>query len=367
MTGQRGTRIILAGVAKAYGTVRAVQGVDLEIEPGEFVTLLGPSGSGKTTLLNVVAGFVAPDAGDVLLDQRSVIGMPPYKRGLGMVFQNYALFPHMTVFDNIAFPLRMRGTASDQIGRAVRRVLEIVQLPDLGARYPHQLSGGQQQRVALARAVVFDPQALLMDEPLGALDKNLREQLQHELRRLHRQLGVTVVYVTHDQQEALALSDRIAVMNHGRIVQIGSGHELYEAPQSEFVAQFLGESNVLEGTMVARRDNVWGVSVEGLEITVPADDPPGGARVRLLLRPERVQIGAENTAGFPGRVEDVTYLGDFSRCVVQLTPGPRLIAKVSGDTPRSMAEGARVVVTWRPQDVRVLSESLDAGKAGKEG
>ena len=233
------------------GPVVAVDSVSLDIAPGEFLTLLGPSGSGKTTTLMMLAGFEIPSDGEIYVDDTAIAAIPPYKRNIGMVFQNYALFPHMTVGENIAFPLKMRGLSKSEIARMSKEALELVKLPGYEGRYPRQLSGGQQQRIAVARALVFNPRVLLMDEPLGALDKQLRESLQLEIKSLHDQLGVTIVYVTHDQQEALVMSDRIAVMNNGRIEQIGSPVALYDQPQSRFVASFIGESNFLSGRVLS--------------------------------------------------------------------------------------------------------------------
>ncbi|MFN8186100.1 MAG: ABC transporter ATP-binding protein [Gaiellales bacterium] len=236
-------------VTKRYGSICACDQVSLEVQAGEFVTLLGPSGSGKTTTLRIVAGFVRPDEGNVVLDERDLTLLPPHKRDIGMVFQHYALFPHMTAGDNVAFPLKMRGVKGSERRQRAQKALELVHLAGLDNRFPSQLSGGQQQRVALARAIVFSPTLLLMDEPLGALDKKLREALQLEISHLSRRLGGTVVYVTHDQEEALAMSDRIAIYNEGRIEQIGTGQELYERPASLFVASFMGESNIFTGRL----------------------------------------------------------------------------------------------------------------------
>jgi putative spermidine/putrescine transport system ATP-binding protein len=351
-----GAAVLLSEVSKSYGAVRALDTVTLSISAGEFVTLLGPSGSGKTTMLNIVAGFVVPDSGNVEIGGRSVVGLPPYRRGLGMVFQHYALFPHMTVFENIAFPLRMRRMNASHTARSVRHVLELVRLSDLGSRYPHQLSGGQQQRIAMARAIVFDPQVLLMDEPLGALDRNLREQLQFELRRLHRQLGVTILYVTHDQQEALVMSDRVALMNMGRIVQVDTGRGLYERPNGEFVAQFLGESNLLTGKVVGRGDNVVHVTINDLTTRIVSSRSfTCGESIRILIRPERVRLAGPGETGFTAKVEDITYLGDYWRAVIQLRPGPLLTAKFSNVGVIPIADGTEIRVTWDPQDLLVLS------------
>ena len=236
----------MRGVAKRYGPVVALNAVDLTVRKGEFLTLLGPSGSGKTTLLNVIAGTVAPTTGRLWIGGRDVTDLPSSERRLGMVFQNYALFPHMTIFENVAFPLRVRKLPWTEIKRRVAEALVLVRLPDVGARKPRELSGGQQQRIAIARCLVYNPDLILMDEPLGALDKKLRDQMQLEIKRLHSNLGVTVLYVTHDQEEALVMSDRICLMNAGRIEQLGDPHELYFQPKSVFAADFLGDSNILD-------------------------------------------------------------------------------------------------------------------------
>jgi putative spermidine/putrescine transport system ATP-binding protein len=364
---QRGAQIRLYEVSKTFGSVRAVDRVNLTIGAGEFVTLLGPSGSGKTTLLNILAGFVAPDAGDVHVADRSVLRIPPYRRGLGIVFQNYALFPHMTVFENISFPLRMRGVERQRRGALVREALELVQLPNLELRFPHQLSGGQQQRVAFARAVVFDPQVLLMDEPLGALDKNLRQQLQVELRRLHRQLGVTVVYVTHDQEEALAMSDRIAVMDHGRIIQIGSGRDLYEHPRNEFVARFFGESNFLDGHIVVVDGDRARARIDGLTLVLEHQPTlASGARVRIFIRPDRIRLARPGEPAHEARIEEATYLGETVRVLLRLHAGPRLVARLPS-SGSSVRENGEVRVTWDANDLRVLFSDVTAGIEDRDG
>ena len=245
--------LVLRDLRKAFGSAVAVDGIDLEVRRGEFVTLLGPSGSGKTTTLRMIAGFMSPSGGSIEIDGQDMTRVPPYRRDVGMVFQNYALFPHMTAAQNVAFPLRMRKQSRAEIDRRVADALELVKLRHLAERYPRQLSGGQQQRIALARAVVFEPRLLLMDEPLGALDRKLREALQLEIIRVSRELGATVLYVTHDQEEALVMSDRIAIFSEGRIEQLGSGEDLYDRPASLFVADFIGESNILRGTYEAGR------------------------------------------------------------------------------------------------------------------
>jgi putative spermidine/putrescine transport system ATP-binding protein len=237
-------------VSKAFGNVVAVDSISFTLAEGEFLSLLGPSGSGKTTTLQIIAGLTHPTRGQIFLSGRPIGPLPPYKRDIGMVFQNYALFPHMTVAGNVAFPLQMRGVPRTEISRRIDKVLNLVDLPGLAERYPRQLSGGQQQRVALARAIVFEPTLLLMDEPLGALDKKLREQMQLEIKHLHKRLGVSIIYVTHDQDEALVMSDRIGVFNRGRLEQVGSAEQLYEQPTTRFVAEFIGESNIIRGTVL---------------------------------------------------------------------------------------------------------------------
>src|SRR6267154_2263534 len=257
MTGAgRGASVSLSNLERRYDRVAAVAGVSLDILSGEFLTLLGPSGSGKSTTLMMIAGFEMPTGGDIAIDGTSVVAMPPYRRNIGMVFQNYAKFPHLTVADNIGFPLKQRGVGKAERARLVGEALELVRLPGYGERYPRQLSGGQQQRVAFARAIVFKPRLLLMDEPLGALDKQLRENLQLEMRRLHADLGITFVYVTHDQEEALTMSDRVAVMNEGRIAQVGAPEDLYDRPADRFVASFIGESNFMPGVVQGAENGV---------------------------------------------------------------------------------------------------------------
>jgi len=294
-------------VVKTYGRIHALDHVDLEIKSGEFLTLLGPSGSGKTTLLMVLAGFTRPDSGSVRFGDREVIRTPPHKRDVGMVFQNYALFPHMTVAGNIGFPLRLRGVQKDDIHQRVEHALSTVQLDGLGDRRIDQLSGGQKQRVALARAIVFEPRILLMDEPLSALDKKLRDHMQIELRRLHEKLGITTVYVTHDQREALTMSDRVAVINHGRLIQCDSPRTIYDYPASPFVANFIGESTLIP----VKRSN-GNVVLDGQVLKVSGAVPDG--RCSLMLRPERLTILPDRRNPdynvFPGVVEEVVFQGE---------------------------------------------------------
>ena len=290
MQAKRGGALSLRALTKRYPNFTAVDAIDLDVAAGEFVTLLGPSGSGKTTTLMMVAGFTPPTSGDIHLNGRSLTALAPERRNIGVVFQNYALFPHMTVQDNVSFPLRMRNQNRQTIAEKVVAALRMVQLEQLGERLPKELSGGQQQRVALARALVFDPDLLLMDEPLGALDKNLREQMQFELKRLHAELGITILFVTHDQEEALTLSDRIALMNVGGIVQIGSAEELYESPATRFVAEFIGESNIIAG----RVDGAWFVTNGGARLPCPVEGPRSAAHDGSAageVRPARRECG----------------------------------------------------------------------------
>ena len=282
--GSRGAAIDIRSVSKHYGQFTALDNVSLHIKAGEFMTLLGPSGSGKTTTLNVIAGFTEVSAGALEVGGKSLVGIPAHKRNIGVVFQHYALFPHMTVSRNVAYPLALRGVAKPQRERRVRQALDMVKMVDFGHRFPSELSGGQQQRVALARAIVFDPPLLLMDEPLGALDKKLREWLQLEIKRIHRELGTTFVYVTHDQEEALVLSDRIAVFNQGRIEQVGTGRQLYDEPATLFVGKFIGDSTVLRGEAMIS-GNETAIAISGQKVATAKRLSNGGKPV-MLLRPK---------------------------------------------------------------------------------
>ena len=308
-----GGSIELIGLRKAYGPIVAIHELTLSVQAGEFVTLLGPSGSGKSTTLLMIAGFEPPDSGQIILAGRDVTFDPPHRRDIGIVFQNYALFPHLTVAGNIAFPLEMRHVPRREIVERVDYALKLVRLGDLGGRYPKQLSGGQQQRVAIARAVVFNPPVLLMDEPLGALDKKLRVEMQSEIKRLQREVGLTIVYVTHDQEEALILSDRIVLINHGLVEQIGNPQEMYEAPRNRFVADFLGETNFLSGTVSSNGEgHVLVKLMSGAVIKVNQDETLyQGANVLVAIRPERVSLATPGDAGclLTGLVEEASYAG----------------------------------------------------------
>ncbi|MEO7854116.1 MAG: ABC transporter ATP-binding protein [Rubrivivax sp.] len=324
---RRAVSITARGLRKRYGAVRALDDVDLQVQPGEFLTLLGPSGSGKTTLLMVLAGFIRPDQGSLCFDADEVVRLAPHKRDIGMVFQNYALFPHMDVAANIAYPLKLRGLKGAELKARTDGALQTVQLEGYGARRIDELSGGQRQRVALARAIVFEPRIVLMDEPLSALDKQLREQMQIELRRLHEKLGTTTIYVTHDQREALTMSDRIAVINGGRIVQLDEPRVLYEQPATRFVAQFIGESSLLKVT--ANGDECH---CAGQVLRLPKAASLDGAAL-LMLRPERLHIVADGAAPdaevneLQARVTDRVYQGDSFLLQAQLSDGSAVSAR----------------------------------------
>ena len=348
------------GVSKSFdGQTHVVRDLDLTIHKGEFLTLLGPSGSGKTTCLMMLAGFEAPTAGGIRIDGRRVNQVPPRQRGIGMVFQNYALFPHMTVGDNLSFPLEVRGFDALARHERVDRALDLVRLEGLGARQPNQLSGGQQQRVAIARALVFEPELVLMDEPLGALDRRLREELQYEIRRIHADLGVTVLYVTHDQNEAMVMSDRVAVFRAGRIEQVASPEALYEEPERSFVARFIGENNRLAGRVVEVRNDICDVDVSGRIIRALRVAPCGpGDRATLSIRPERVAIAPTPglyTNEFDARLEDITFLGDHLRLRVDVCGRSDFIVKIPNMVGHgAVIEGDRIRIGWTPTDCRVL-------------
>lgn len=342
----RSADLKVEGLVKRFGQVVALDGVSLGIASGELLTILGPSGSGKTTLLKVVAGFETPDAGTVRLDGTDITAIPPARRDIGMVFQNYALFPHLTVERNVAFPLEMRNVARPEIERRVGDALGLVELQGYGKRLPRQLSGGQQQRVALARAIVFNPRLLLLDEPFGALDRKLRETMQLEVRRLQRRLGLTTIFITHDQEEALVLSDRIAVMNKGAIQQVASTTEIYERPANDFVADFVGESNIFHGTVT----EVGSVTLESGRRLLIAHGAPVGTRVGVLMRPERFGQGV-NT--FNGAVKEAVYLGSSLKLRLACDDGLELVVRqpVRGPLP---ATGTRVSIAIEREAIHVF-------------
>ena len=355
-----------AGIGKTYdGVTRVVDDLNLDVERCEFLTLLGPSGSGKTTTLMMLAGFEAPTSGEILLDGKPLSHKPPHQRDIGMVFQNYALFPHMTVAENIGFPLSVRRMSTADITTRVERALDMVQLGGFGARRPAQLSGGQQQRTAVARALVFEPKLILMDEPLGALDKQLREQMQFEIRHLHQRLGVTMVYVTHDQSEALTMSDRIAVFHRGKIQQLDGPARIYEEPVNAFVARFIGENNRLDGIIESASGArctirlAGGSCIDGsLSETLAAGTP-----VTLSLRPERVQIQKAGhtmpeaaTGRLEGALREIIYLGDHVRVRIALPGNDEFTVKRPIGEALELPEiGGAVALTWKPEHCRAFA------------
>ncbi|MDQ7910445.1 ABC transporter ATP-binding protein [Phytohabitans sp. ZYX-F-186] len=354
-----GGRVELVDLSKRYGNGEppAVDDISLDIEPGEFITLLGPSGSGKTTTLNMIVGFTEPTSGRIRLGGRDISRMPPHKRNFGMVFQNYALFPHLTVAQNVAFPLRERKVSTVETTRLVGEALDLVDLGGMENRRPHELSGGQQQRVALARAVVFSPSVLLLDEPLSALDRKLRQSLQREIKRLHKELGLTFVFVTHDQDEAMTLSDRIAIFDRGRIVSVGTPADLYHRPANQFVARFLGESNVFAGRyrgtdVYEWHDRKWTVTEQRY----------GAEERALVVRPERVGVALDEESVPPGRnaapavVTDVSFYGTYYRIELAYGDGAVGCAVLPVGAPAAVDPGAAVVAHWRPEDQVLVSE-----------
>jgi putative spermidine/putrescine transport system ATP-binding protein len=355
-----GACIELRDLTKTYGDVIAVNGINLGIHGGEFLTLLGPSGSGKTTTLRMIAGFDTPTEGDIMIDGESIVGSLPHQRNIGMVFQNYALFPHMTVFKNIAFPLEMRHLKAADISERVTRVLELVQLPGYEGRFPRQLSGGQQQRVALARALVFNPQVLLMDEPLGALDRKLREGLQLEVKHIQQHLHITVIYVTHDQEEALVMSDRIGVINQGKLEQVGTPHDVYDRPQTQFVAGFIGETNLLSGVVLEAGTSESVIRV-GDNLTVRIEMVPGltiGKSIDLAVRPAHIRFlshGERLDNTYEAVIEEVVYAGEVTKFLVRLGSEQSLIVKQVGYfDPKGWHRGVPISIGWTLSDGKVV-------------
>ena len=349
-------------VQKSYdGETLVVKDLNLHIGRGEFLTMLGPSGSGKTTCLMMLAGFETATHGDIRLDGRPINNIPPHKRGIGMVFQNYALFPHMTVGENLAFPLEVRKMGKSEIAASVTKALDMVQMVDFAGRRPAQLSGGQQQRVALARALVFEPELVLMDEPLGALDKQLRETLQFEITKLAHDLGITVVYVTHDQTEALTMSDRVAVFDDGRIQQLAPPDKLYEEPENSFVAQFIGENNTLEGVVKEIKGGTAVVQLDGGDLidAKPVNVSKPGERTRVSIRPERVEYNKERLQAdahtLKAEVLEFIYMGDIFRTRLRVAGTDDFVIKTRNapDVTR-LTPGQTIEIGWLPQDCRAL-------------
>ena len=362
-TREQKTLVSLRNLNKHYGDFAAVDNISLDIQDGEFLTFLGSSGSGKSTTLSMLAGFETPSSGEILVDGKSLVNVPPHKRGIGMVFQRYSLFPHLNVRDNIGFPLDIRKQAAGERERRVEAMLKLVQLEKFAQRRPAQLSGGQQQRVAIARALVYEPRILLMDEPLGALDKKLREDLQDELRHLHRRLGITIVYVTHDQEEAMRLSQRIAIFSHGKIVGLGSGYDLYQNPPNAFVASFLGNSNFLKVKALGSA----GATFEGQALSMrPTAGLHSGQDLVLMVRPEKAEVltpaQAAQTPLAPGwneiqaKVAETVFLGESLTCSVVTAGGTSLTLKELSGSTAPLQPGAPVVVRWAAADACVYSE-----------
>ena len=351
----------LSAVRKTYGGFVAVESVDLTLGSEEFLTFLGPSGSGKTTMLMMVAGLQQPDAGSIRLGGQPVERLPPYRRDIGMVFQHYALFPHMSVRRNVAFPLEMRRIPRAEIGQQVADALQLVGLAEFGDRLPRQLSGGQQQRVALARAMVYRPALLLMDEPLGALDKKLREQMQREIKRVQRERRISVLYVTHDQEEALTMSDRIAVFNRGRIEQIGTPEELYERPATRFVADFLGETNFVPARVLRCEGRRCQVDIAGSSFEASSPRPVAeGAAVVVAVRPERLRLSpASKPGGLTGVLTEIVYLGNARRAVVRLPDGRDCFSLHHAKEAEAIASapGETVDLSWEAGHATVFPDT----------
>ncbi len=349
-------QLAVESVGKSFGAVTALDSVNLSVEPGELLTILGPSGSGKTTLLRVVAGYEWPDRGSVRLQGSDITGLPAARRNIGMVFQNYALFPHMTVGRNIAFPLEMRRRPKAEIAERVQAALRLVDLSGYQDRLPRQLSGGQQQRVALARAIVFEPLLLLLDEPFGALDRKLREAMQLEVRRVQRRLGITTVFITHDQEEALILSDRIAVMNRGRIEQIGRPTDIYDQPGSAFVADFVGESNIFPGRITRSGATASLIALDNGLALECAGSWPEGARVGAMIRPERLRQAERAGANvFHGRVVETAFIGSAWKYTLRLADGAEMLVRLpAGRAAALPGTGEDFSVHLAAEDIHVF-------------
>jgi spermidine/putrescine transport system ATP-binding protein len=360
MVGEGRYDVVLCNISHFFGRNQVLNDISLSIRKGEFFGVLGPSGSGKTTTMRIIGGFVIPTAGEVYLENERMGRRPAYRRNTTMVFQHLALFPHMTVFANLAYGLKIRRVFKEEIEARVNRVLEVVHLEGFEDRYPRQLSGGQQQRVALARALILEPSVVLFDEPLGSLDLKLRREMQIEIKNIQRRLGTTFIYVTHDQQEALNMCDRIAIINEGRIEQVGTAEEIYERPQTRFVADFIGDTNFMKGKVVERRGTIATIESDGLHFR--AEDKQqfhAGDSVLLCIRPERIQLG-QSTKGYdtvhPARITDLIYSGAVRRCMVQLSNGSRLKADLDAKETEDVRVGDETMVGWYARDGALLAE-----------
>ncbi len=353
--------LCIKNLCKSYGDVQVLKGINISVSKGEFISLLGPSGCGKTTLLRIIAGLTEASEGSIEVEGKDVSGLPPFKRNNGMVFQNYALFPHMTVQENIAFGLKMHGVGKKEIGERVEKGLAMIHLEHLGKRYPKELSGGQQQRVALVRALVLNPTLLLLDEPLSNLDAKLRKEMRIEIRRIQKELNVTAIFVTHDQEEALTMSDRIAVMNAGRLEQIGTPVELYERPKTRFVADFIGSTNLLTCSLADSRDGFRNLGYHGHVLSAPETECGASVRdVVLSVRPERIWISASPVPEMnqiPCTIVTKVYLGASARLILQDRDGQNLIADISSFSPAAaFGEGDAVVASWKKEDGLIIAE-----------
>lgn len=352
----------IAGLSRHYGSFVAVKQVNLTVRKGEFMTFLGPSGSGKSTTLYALAGLDKPTGGDIRIDGRSVLGVPPHRRNIGMVFQRYTLFPHLTVADNVGFPLSVRRRPAAEIAAKVARTLELVRLQDFAHRKPAELSGGQQQRVALARALIYEPPVLLMDEPLAALDKKLREEIQFEIRRIHQETGVTILYVTHDQEEALRLSDRIAVFSRGVIDQIGTGSELYENPTTRFVAEFIGDSDFIPCEVLSSDGRHARIRLADDQTVdhVAIHGTAASGRAELMLRPERISLSRQRPAqmaSLPASIRDLTFLGNHLHVAATTRQGAGIAVRLpfGHEAIGTLARGEDVWLGFQPEDARVFA------------
>ena len=351
----------LRNVTKRFGAYEALKEASFEIRAGEFMTFLGPSGCGKTTCLRLISGFDTPTSGQIFLDGKDLTFEPPYRRDVNQVFQNYALFPHLTIYENIAFGLRMKKIPPAQIRDRVDRVVKMTSLEDFTTRKPAQLSGGQRQRVALARAIVCEPKVLLLDEPLSALDAKLRTQMRVELKQLQKKLGITFIFVTHDQEEALTMSDRVAVLNAGRVEQIGTVNEIYYKPATRFVASFIGESNIVEAEILRSEGEFLHCRLEGgLELDVRSPKPPAHSQILLSLRPEKIRLTRENPGGrnsFPGTIEMEIFKGAVDDLTISVQGGLQLGAVLTNDgqAESDLHEGERVFARIQPEDIHIVA------------
>ena len=341
-------KILVDGLSKRFGETTALKPTDIAVKSGEFLTLLGPSGSGKTTLLQMISGLVPPSEGRLFIDGHDETDTPVHKRDIGLVFQHYALFPHLTVKENIAFPLKMRGQNTAEVNKQVQRTLEMVQLGHLAARFPRELSGGQQQRVALARCFVYEPSIILMDEPLGALDKKLREHMQFEIKRLHRQTGATIVYVTHDQEEALALSDRICLMNHAMVEQIAPPEEIYSRPTTAFAADFIGISNIFRGSVESGTDGQKYLTTKHGNFLLAKSCHHSSGDMALVVRPEHLQLGDVSANSVNGQVVELVYAGSETRILVDAAEASLLTVRILPGQPIPVL-GENVTLSWHPE------------------